>query len=133
EMLDSIAAAVTATAGVTLLAGTLVLAGAVAAGHRRRIYDAVVLKVLGATRADISRAFLLEYGLIGLITALLAAVVGSVAAWWVLTDIMSSDFHFLPGRVAVTVAAAAAVTLLFGFAGTWRALTQKAAPLLRNE
>ncbi|SMF78119.1 putative ABC transport system permease protein [Tistlia consotensis] len=133
QMLDSIAAAVTATAGVTLLAGTLVLAGAVAAGHRRRIYDAVVLKVLGATRADIGRAFLLEYGLIGLVTALLAALAGSLAAWWVLTDIMNSPFHFLAGRVALTVLLATAVTLLFGFVGTWRALAQKAAPLLRNE
>jgi putative ABC transport system permease protein len=29
--------------------------------------------------------------------------------------------------------AATAITLAFGFAGTWRALQQKAAPLLRNE
>lgn len=133
QMLDSIAAAVTATAGVTLLAGMLVLAGAVAAGHQRRIYDAVVLKVLGATRADVGRAFLLEYGLIGLITAALAAGAGTLAAWWVMADIMNSPFTFLPDRVAVTVVAATAVTLLFGFAGTWRALAQKAAPLLRNE
>jgi len=50
------------TGSVTLLAGVLVLAGAVASGHRRRVYDAVVMKVLGATRVDIGRAFLVEMG-----------------------------------------------------------------------
>lgn len=68
-----------------------------------------------------------------MITAALAALAGSLAAWWVLSDIMNSPFELLPGRVALTVLAATAVTLAFGFAGTWRALTQKAAPLLRNE
>ncbi len=35
---------------VTLIAAVLVLGGALAAGHRHRVYDAVVLKTLGATR-----------------------------------------------------------------------------------
>jgi putative ABC transport system permease protein len=35
--------------------------------------------------------------------------------------------------VAVTAAVAAALTIGLGFAGTWRALGHKAAPLLRNE
>ena len=50
---------------ITLAAGVLVLGGAVAAGHRRRVYDAVVLKVLGATRGAVGAAFLVEYGLLG--------------------------------------------------------------------
>src|SRR5690606_134144 len=119
---------------VTLVAGLLVLAGAVAAGQRRRIYDAVILKVLGGRRRDIVKAFLLEFGLIGLLAAILAVLFGSLAAWAVLTNVMrveSFTFLFLP--VALTVLLAIAVTLLFGFGGTWRALQQKAAPLLRND
>ena len=49
--------AIRLTALVTLGAGVLVLGGAVAAGHRRRVYDAVVLKVFGATRGTIMSAF----------------------------------------------------------------------------
>lgn len=134
SMLRAIATAVTATASVTLVAGLLVLAGAVAAGQRRRIYDAVILKVLGGRRRDIVKAFLLEFGLIGLLAAILAVLFGSLAAWAVLTNVMrveSFTFLFLP--VALTVLLAIAVTLLFGFGGTWRALQQKAAPLLRND
>src|SRR5690606_23600299 len=64
-ILGQIGAAVRATAAIGLAAGALVLAGAIAAGQRRRIYDAVVLKVLGATRLDLLRAFLLEFLLLG--------------------------------------------------------------------
>ena len=50
-LLDQVAAALTATGSLTLLAGALVLVGAVAAGQRRRMREAVILKTLGATRA----------------------------------------------------------------------------------
>ena len=133
DIIGNIGAAVRAIAAVTLLAGTLVLAGAIVAGHRRRVYDAVVLKVLGATRADVLRAFLFEYGLLGLITALIAAVIGTITAWAVITWVMNQDWVFLPTAVVLTALLCTAITLGLGFVGTWRALGQKAAPLLRNE
>jgi putative ABC transport system permease protein len=133
DILGKIATAVRGTAGITLVAGTLVLAGAIAAGHRRRVYDSVVLKVLGATRGDVLRAFSIEYGLLGLLTAAIAAAVGTLTAWAVLTFVMQIDWVFLPLAVLATAAVCTAITLAFGFVGTWRALGQKAAPLLRNE
>jgi putative ABC transport system permease protein len=133
QIFDSIAAAVQLTAAVTLAAGVLVLAGAVAAGHRRRVYDAVVLKVLGATRGDVTRAFLLEYALLGAVTVAIAALLGSLAAWAILTRVMHADWVFLPRAVLLTGVLSLGLTLVLGFAGTWRALGVKAAPLLRNE
>jgi putative ABC transport system permease protein len=132
-MMASIGTAVRITAGVTLLAGTLVLAGAVAAGHRRRIYDSVVLKVLGATRRNVLATYALEYGLLGLVTAAIAALLGSIAAWAVLTFVMGIGSTWLPGVVIATGLGCTLVTMLAGFAGTWQALGHKAAPLLRNE
>ena len=129
----AIAAGLRAVAAITLASGTLVLAGAVAAGHRRRVYEAVVLKVLGATRADITRVFLIEYGLIGLATAAVAAALGTLAGWLVLTRVMHQDWRFLPGAVALTALLATVLTLAAGYAGTWRALGAKPAPYLRNE
>ncbi len=132
-MVGHIAVAVRIIAAVAVVAGLVVLAGAIAAGHRRRVYDAVVLKVLGATRPMVARAFLLEYGLLGLLTTAVAAAVGSLTAYMVLSVVMGMPFIFLPAAVAGTAAAALAATLLLGLAGTWRALGQRAAPLLRNE
>ena len=50
---------------MTLAAGVLVLGGAIAAGHRRRVYDAVLLKVLGATPGFVAGMFLVEHLLLG--------------------------------------------------------------------
>jgi putative ABC transport system permease protein len=132
-LLEKIGFALSAVAGITLLAGLLVLAGAVAAGQRRRIRDAVVLKTIGATRAQIRASFLVEFGLLGLTAGLLAAAAGTAAAWGVVRFVMRADWVFLPGTLAMTVLACMAITLAFGYAGTAFALRAKAAPLLRNE
>lgn len=130
---EQVGFAVRATAMVTLASGLLVLAGAVAAGHRRRVYDAVVFKVLGATRRRILVAFLIEYGLIGLATAIFAAILGAILAWAIVTQVMNAPFALLPETAAGTALIAAGIALAFGFFGIWRAMGQKAAPLLRNE
>ncbi len=121
------------TAVVAIVAGGLVLAGAIASGHRRRVYDAVVLKVLGATRWRVLKALLLEYGLLGVVTAAVAGLAGSVAAWSVVTHVMRFSFTFDPWAVLLTTIIAVSITLGLGFYGTWLALGNRAAPLLRNE
>jgi putative ABC transport system permease protein len=131
DLLAGIDVAVSATSAITIAAGALVLAGAV--GRRRRIFDAVVFKVLGATRATILRAFLLEYGILGLATGVISAGVGTLVAWAISKWLMGLSWSFDARAVAVTVAATTILALVAGFAGTWRALGQKAAPLLRNE
>jgi putative ABC transport system permease protein len=132
ETVQGIAAAARVTAAITLIAGVLVLAGAIVATHRRRVYDAVVLKALGATRRDVMRAFLAEFALLGGAAALVAALVGTFCAWLIVGEYMRVEFVPLPGTIVGTVAGAALVVTLLGLAGTWRALGQKAAPLLRN-
>ena len=118
---------------MTLAAGALVLAGAVAAGQRRRIQEAVILKSLGATRGQIRAAWLVEFGVLGIAAGLLAAAVGTAASWAVVHKVMGADWSFLPGRLALTVAGCVALMLAFGYAGTAAALRARAAPLLRNE
>ena len=132
-LLARIGTAMSATASLTLAAGALVLAGAVAAGQRRRVRDAVVLKTVGATRRQIRRAFLVEFGLLGATAGIIAAAVGTAAAWGVVRYILAADWVFLPGTLAVVVLACTALTLAFGYAGTALALRARPAPYLRNE
>ncbi|HXR87646.1 MAG TPA: FtsX-like permease family protein [Stellaceae bacterium] len=133
DIVSAIAAAVRITAAITLAAGALVLAGAIAATHRRRVYEAVVLKVLGATRRQIAGSFLIEYGLIGCAAAVIACAIGTIAAYFLLTRVMHAPWAFLTGTVALIGFGAIVLTLAAGLAGTWRALGAKAAPFLRNE
>ena len=133
RVVGTIGSAMRLVALATLAAGILVLCGAVAAGHRRRVYDAVVLTVLGATRGAIAAAFLIEHGLVGLLTALVAAGLGTLAAYALVTGPMKSEWAFLPAPVLATVGIAVLLTLVLGFVGTWRALGAKPAAYLRNE
>ncbi len=132
-LLARIGTALSATASLTLAAGALVLAGAVAAGQRRRVRDAVILKTVGATRAQIRRAFLVEFGLLGATAGVIAALAGTAAAWGVVHFILRAEWVFLPVTLAVTVLACSLLTLVFGYAGTALALRARPAPLLRNE
>ena len=75
-VVSQLATAIRGAASVALAASVLVLAGALAAGQEARLYDAVVLKTLGATRARLLAAFLLEYGILGLATAIFGVAAG---------------------------------------------------------
>jgi putative ABC transport system permease protein len=125
--------AIRLTALVTVAAGVLVLGGAVAAGHRRRVYDAVVLKVLGGTRGAIAQAFLIENGITGTLAALISGALGTVAAYFLVTRLMKIDWVFLPAPLLSTTSVAAVLIAALGFAGTWRALGAKPAQFLRDE
>ena len=133
ELMGNIAAAARAVGAVTLLSGALVLAGAVSAGHRRRTYESVVLKVLGIRRREIALIHAVEFGLLGLVTGSIAAAAGSVTAWAVVTRVFEQEWTFMPGTVAATASLCVALTLGLGLLGTWRALGESASPHLRNE
>ena len=133
SLVGKIAAALAATGSVTLASGALVLMGAVAAGQRRRMAEAVVLKTLGATRQQIRAAWLVEFGLIGATAGVIAALVGTLASWGVVKFLMRTDWVFLPDILAVTILGCIALMLAFGYAGTASALRVRAAPFLRNE
>ncbi len=121
-ILAGIGTALNATSSIAIVAGVLVLAGAVAAGRRKRIYDAVVLKTLGATRGNILYAYALEYGILGLATGVIAALFGSLAAWSVLVLIMEASWTLLPMTIFGPIAIGLFATLSAGFIGTWQAL-----------
>jgi len=124
--------AIRGASAVTLISAILVLGGALAAGHRHRVYDAVILKTLGATRARLLGAYALEYLMIGFATAVFGVIAGSVAAWLIVTRLMTLSFVWQAGSAGGVVAAALIVTVGLGLAGTLLALNQKPATVLRN-
>ena len=124
--------AIRGASAVTLISAILVLGGALAAGHRHRVYDAVILKTLGATRARLLGAYALEYLMIGFATAVFGVIAGSVAAWAIVTRLMTLGFVWQAGSALMVVGAALVVTVGLGLAGTLLALNQKPATVLRN-
>jgi putative ABC transport system permease protein len=133
EVLGNIGLASQVIGFLSILAGVLVLAGAMLATQQRRVHEAVVMKVLGATRGRIAGIFAWEFAALGLATAVAAIAVGTLGAYLVVSRLMGLDWTFLP-TVAIAVALGAmALTLAFGLAGTLTALRQRPLALLRNE
>ena len=132
SLVAKLALAVRAASGVTLVAAVLVLAGALASSHRFRIYDAVVLKTLGATRRRLIAVYLTEFAVLGAATAVFAVAAGTLIAWLIVTRVMDMDFSFQTSVAATAATGAVILTVALGLAGTWRALGQKPAAFLRS-
>jgi len=124
--------AIRGASALTLLVAMLVLGGALAAGHRHRVYDAVILKTVGATRLQLLSAYALEYFALGLATAIFGVAAGTAAAALVITRVMNLSFVWLPGPSLAAAASALAATVALGLIGTFTALGRKPASVLRN-
>jgi putative ABC transport system permease protein len=131
-MAGQLALAIRGAASVTFLASILVLGGALAAGQHARVHDAAVLKTLGATRARLLKAYVYEYALIGLCTAVFGVTAGGAAAYEIVCRVIELNFIWLwPQAIAAAVVAVAA-TVFLGLLGTYRILGRKPASYLRD-
>jgi putative ABC transport system permease protein len=130
---DRVALAVRGAASVAALAGLLVLAGAIAAGARARAREAATLKVLGASRGQILTAYVVEYGLVGLIAGVAGVGLGAAAAWPVVTHVFRLGWAVDWSGVVALVGGAAVLTGLGGLLAAFVALAQRPAPVLRAE
>lgn len=131
-IVSSLIQAVRGASMVTLLAAMMVLSGALAASHHHRVYDAVILKTLGASRWQLLIAYALEYLLLGAVTALFGIAAGSAAGGLVVSQVMNLQYIWLVVPALATAMAAVIVTVGLGLVGTLGALNQKPATVLRN-
>ena len=130
-LIDSITGAIAAIGAIALASGALVIAGALATGRRQRESNAVVAKVLGSTRGELSAALVIEYGLVGLLAALLAIALGVLGGWAFATYAMESAFVADPLVITGVVAGSLLLTIGIGVAMTWTALSAKPSAFLR--
>lgn len=133
EVVSDASAAIDATAFVAIIAGILVLAGAIAAGFRQRVYESVILKVVGARRGQVLSAYALEFLAVGLITALIALSLGVLGGWLVVTYVFENSFVLSFGPMVLVVAVSLGVTLILGLGSSYSALTAKPNAVLRQE
>jgi len=132
QIVSNLVLAIRGASVLTLLVAVLVLGGALAASHRHRVYDAVILKTVGATRIRLLSAYALEYLALGLATAVFGIAAGSAAAAFVIVRVMNLSFAWPPGPLLAAAAGAVAATVALGLIGTFTALGQKPAAVLRN-
>ena len=133
EALGAIAAATSYAAGATLITGFVVLIGAAAAGERARVFEAAVLKTLGATRGRILLSFALRSAVWGAAAGLVAIFAGGLAGWAVMRFVMEAPYRFEPVSALAIVAGGIIVTLLAGLMFALRPLSARPARVLRAQ
>ena len=133
SLFDRLALAVRGAAAVAALAGVLVLAGSIAAGAGARAREAATLKVLGAARAQILTAYVVEYGAVGIIAGLAGVALGAAAAWPVVVKVFEAKWSVDWTGVAALIGGAALLTGGGGLIAALQALSRRPAPVLRSE
>ncbi len=132
-LFDRLALAVRGAAAVAGLAGLLVLAGAIAAGARARAREAATLKVLGATRAQILIAYVVEYSAVGLIAGAAGVLFGLAAAWPVVVKVFEASWRVDWSGVLALLLGATGLATAGGLIAASLALSQRPAPVLRGD
>ena len=131
-ILSLLGQAIQITALVTMISGMAVLAGTVAISETQRLSDSIILKTLGATRRDIMLAWLVEYSLLGFLTAVVACVIGTTASWAMIALFLEADFTLDIRTVLLTAFIGSGATTFLGLLGALRSLSQKPGPFLRE-
>ncbi|MGQ3099963.1 MAG: ABC transporter permease [Sphingopyxis solisilvae] len=131
-LLTQMSQAIAAAASIAILAGIAVLIGAIAASRERRVYDSVILKLLGATRRQILGAQAMEYAVLAAVLAVLALALGLIAARYVVVNLFEFTFAPDPVIVGATLVGGAGLSFLIGIAGSWPLLSAKPAQALRS-
>jgi putative ABC transport system permease protein len=132
DILGQVSMAILAAAGVAVLAGIAVLLGAIAAARAARLYDTVILRVLGASRMQLLALQLAEFGLLAALLAIVALGLGTALAWLVI--VQQFEFEWLPDwpQILAVLGAGVALVLTFALAASLPLLRARPARALRS-
>ena len=131
-ILEQVSLATLAAASVAVLAGLAVLLGAIAAARASRMYDTVILRVLGASRRQVLVMQLLEYGLLALLLAGVALGLGTLLAWVIVTQLFTFDWLPNWGEIFAVLGFGLTLVVSFALAGSLPLLRAKPNRALRE-
>jgi len=133
DVVERIALVIRFISAFTILAGAVMVASSVAGTRFRRMKEVVILKTLGATRGRIAWIFSVEFLALGTVAGVMGSLLASGFSALVLKRLLEIKFHPDWAAHALTVAAAAAVAALAGWAASFRILGRKPLEILRQE
>ncbi|HKA42628.1 MAG TPA: FtsX-like permease family protein [Burkholderiales bacterium] len=132
QLMDQAARAVQFVFLFTLVAGLVVLYAAVASTQDERVYEAIIMRTLGASRAQINRAHLAEFTAIGAAAGFVAAAGATGLGYFVAQRFLHLDYAPDPWVWAIGVIGGAAGVALAGYIGTRQVLTVAPLKILRQ-
>jgi putative ABC transport system permease protein len=132
-VLENVTLAVSIVGGITLFGGVLILIGAVAMTKFTRVYEAAILRTLGASSRTLTTMVAWEYTTLGLLAGVIGASGTLALSWAVCRFVFGIDWR---PATALLIAGAAVTTLLvaaIGVVASGDVLRRKPLATLRAE
>jgi putative ABC transport system permease protein len=133
RILSNITLAVSFIGGFVFLSGALILVGSIAMTKFQRVYEAAVLKTLGAERRVLLTIMLAEYGLLGLVAGVVGAAAANGLSYAVSRYVLEIDWSFAPILNAAGVATTVLLVAAVGALSSLDVLTKKPLSILRAQ
>ena len=132
QVIDQVIAAVEFLFLFTLASGVMVLAAAMLISQNERAHEAGLLRALGATRRELSRAQWVECLLVGSAAGVLAASGASLVGWVLAHQVFEFEWQFSPLVWIVGIAAGIVCAFLGGWFGLRNVLSRPPIQTLRE-
>jgi len=132
-IVSNVALAVTVVGSLVLLSGALILVGAVSMTKFRRVYEAAILKTLGASGRLIATMLVLEYGVLGAIAGTVGALGAVVLSWAVATYALELNWEPALALTLIGIAVTAVFVAVVGVVASVDVLRHKPLATLRAE
>jgi putative ABC transport system permease protein len=117
----------------TVMTGLLVLTGAILTGRFQRIRESILLRTLGASRAQILRILVIEYLCLGVLSALTGMVLAVTASWVLAVWVFHVHFKFFALPLLAGLAVICTITILIGLLASRGILNHPPLAVLRAE
>ncbi len=124
---------VTVVGSLVLFTGMLILVGAISMTKFQRVYEAAILKTLGATSRFIAVLLVTEYGLLGLVAGTIGSGGGLALSWAVNRFVLRVAWHPLPGLALEGMVVSTLVVAVVGVLASLDVLRRKPLATLRGE
>jgi putative ABC transport system permease protein len=101
----------------SLIVGVAVLYAALVATREERVTEATLMRVFGASRKQVSIAYIAEFACIGFISALVASIAANFLAYYMSVSLLNIPFQFNLGVLAFCTLVAAILIPLAAWLG----------------
>jgi putative ABC transport system permease protein len=132
-VVDNLTLAISVVGGVALASGVLILIGAVAMTKFQRVYEAAILRTLGASTRLLAAMLALEYSALGLLAGCIGAAGALALSWGICRFVFEIPWRPAPGLLAVGAVITTALVATIGVAASFDVLRRKPLATLRAE
>ncbi len=132
-VVDNLTLAISVVGGVALGSGVLILIGAVAMTKFQRVYEAAILRTLGASTRLLAAMLALEYSALGLVAGCIGAAGALALTWGVCRFVFEIPWRPAPGLLAVGAVMTTVLVATIGVAASFDVLRRKPLATLRAE